>query len=87
MMRVKANGKDSGAAQYKTAGDYVMVICASAKTLIEAQERLYKIEDGIKVPDKIVRTDIGDRVKKALPKLQKMGFATDWELGKSGTPK
>ena len=82
--------KDGEAVQdegYATAGDYVAIICHSAETVIEAQDRLYKIADKIKVPDGMLRTDIGQRVIDSLPQLQKLGFATDWQLGKPSSDK
>lgn len=61
-----------------TAGDYVAIVVDTGKTVTEAQENVYAIVNEISIPNKIYRSDIGDRVKEQLPELQKMGYATSW---------
>jgi phosphoribosylamine--glycine ligase len=63
-----------------TAGDYVMVVAATSQTVSEARRKVYRILDGIKVPNSPMwRTDIGRRLSQELPKLQSLGFATGME--------
>ena len=63
-----------------TAGDYVAIVVDTGKTVEEAQENVYEIVKEIAIPNKIFRNDIGNRVIKALPDLQKLGYASDWTL-------
>lgn len=60
-----------------TAGNYVMVVSGIGDTVSQASERAYKVAKQIKLPSNLMyRTDIGERLKKELPELQKHGIAT-----------
>jgi phosphoribosylamine--glycine ligase len=75
------DGKLSKPKMTLTAGCYVMVVTGSGKTVSEAQEKAYDIAWSIQWPSNIVfRTDIGDRLKKQLPQLHKLGFAKGMEF-------
>jgi phosphoribosylamine--glycine ligase len=59
-----------------TAGDYVLVMASSGATVREAQKDVYRRLNGLTVPNSPMwRTDIGDRLRKELPLLQKHGLA------------
>lgn len=62
-----------------TAGDYVCVVTGSGDTVQDAQEQAYTHLKRIELPNSpMYRTDIGDRLKDQLPKLQAHGFCEDW---------
>ena len=62
-----------------TAGDYVLVTTGTADNVKEAAKKAYKIMDKVEIPNSIiVRDDIGERLEKELPKLQALGYATDF---------
>lgn len=60
-----------------TAGDYVLVASGTGQTVSEAKKQAYKVLSQISMPaSPMYRTDIGNRLKKQIPKLQTMGYAT-----------
>jgi len=63
-----------------TTGPYVCIVCSRGNTVEKAREKVYKIIDELSVSDIGYRDDIGEKVIKALPELQKLGFAMDWEI-------
>ena len=77
MMLCEAPGEEGGRQKLLgTAGDYVLVMTASGTTVREAQRSVYKRLETILVPNSPMwRTDIGDRLKRELPLLQKHGYA------------
>jgi len=76
----EVDGKLVDVEDWVTAGSYVAIACAHGKTVEEAQNKVYKTIDDISFSNLGYRTDIGDKVIKSLPILQKMGFAMDWEI-------
>jgi phosphoribosylamine--glycine ligase len=59
-----------------TAGCYVLVATGSARTVSGAQDACYEVAKALDWPsDVMMRTDIGSRLEKELPLLQKHGFA------------
>ena len=59
-----------------TAGDYVMVVTGLGDTVKESSKAAYKRINNIVIPNSPgYRTDIGNRLKKQLPILQKFGYA------------
>lgn len=67
---------------FVTAGDYVATVVGLGKTVEKAKHSCYNRIDEIELPNSpMYRTDIGHRLEKQLPLLQKHGFATDWEYG------
>jgi phosphoribosylamine--glycine ligase len=63
-----------------TAGDYVMVVTATDDTVQGARQKVYRRMDRIKksMPGSpMFRTDIGLRLGKQLPDLNRMGYARD----------
>jgi len=59
-----------------TAGDYVLVMSATGKTVKVAKELAYERVKELIIPNSpMYRTDIGDRLAKQLPELQKYGYA------------
>ena len=59
-----------------TAGDYVLVMTATADTVRDASNTVYRRLDSLIVPNSpMYRTDIGRRLGKQLPKIQAHGYA------------
>lgn len=59
-----------------TAGDYVLVVSATGLTVVDARDRAYRRLKRLSVPNSpMYRTDIGNRLSKQLPKLQRWGYA------------
>jgi phosphoribosylamine--glycine ligase len=59
-----------------TAGDYVLVATGTGETISSAKGKAYKNIKKVSVPNSpMYRTDIGNRLRKQLPELQKMGYA------------
>ncbi len=74
---VKKNGEISTQPCLVTAGDYVLVTTGTGKTVTEAKKSAYKALKKLSIPNSpMYRTDISNRLKKQLPDLQKMGYAT-----------
>jgi len=74
------NGKIVEKEMLVTAGDYVLICTGSASTVEEAKEKAYKIVEKVELPNSpIYRTDIGCRLEKQLPELQRLGFCTEWK--------
>jgi phosphoribosylamine--glycine ligase len=78
MMMCEAPGENGKRAQMMgTAGDYVLVMSEAAPSVKEAQRGVYKHLKSLTVPNSPMwRVDIGDRLRKELPQLQKWGYAT-----------
>ncbi len=63
-----------------TAGDYVYVAGGHALTVSKSAENAYRVINEIELSNSpMYRTDIGKRLEKQLPELQKLGFATGWK--------
>lgn len=61
-----------------TAGNYLLVATGNAPTVSASAKKAYEVLKGIEIPNSPMwRTDIGDRLKKELPLLQKHGYAKD----------
>ena len=60
-----------------TAGDYVLVMTSTGDTVTQCRNTVYRRLKRLSVPNSPMwRTDIGVRLNKELPNLQKLGFAT-----------
>jgi phosphoribosylamine---glycine ligase len=63
--------------QIETAGDYCLVVTSSSSTISECRKLAYGRVKQIHIPGGVsVRDDIGERLSKQLPELQKHGYAT-----------
>ncbi len=60
---------------YQTTGPYVLVATGLGETVEKAKEAVYETVKSVSFPNKMHRTDIGDKVIKALPDLHKAGYA------------
>ena len=70
-----------------TAGDYVLVMSATGQTVYDAKQTAYRRLKKLMLPNSpMYRTDIGDRLSKQLPELQKLGFAMGMEFSTSPPP-
>jgi len=59
-------------------GDYLVVATGLGENVRDAQKEAYAAIESLEIPNNmIVRTDIGDSLKKDLPKLHDLGYATD----------
>jgi phosphoribosylamine--glycine ligase len=76
----EVDGKFEEVDGWVSSGPYVGVVCTEGKDITEAQIKAYTIIDKISMSDMGYRIDIGTKVKKMLPELQKLGYATDWEI-------
>jgi phosphoribosylamine---glycine ligase len=62
-----------------TAGDYVLVMTAHGNTVQEARDLCYRRLDRLKMPNSpMYRTDIGSRLARQLPEIQKHGYASNF---------
>ena len=60
-----------------TAGDYVLVASGCGPSVLTAKRECYKVLRQLSLPNSpMYRTDISNRLKKQLPLLHKMGYAT-----------
>lgn len=66
---------------WATCGDYVAVVTGTGKTIRQACERAYKAVEQVHVPDLGWRDDIGEKLEKEVPELQKHGFALEFNYG------
>lgn len=64
---------------YETAGEYVLVATGMGKTVERARKAVYGVVDQIRFPNRMFRTDIGEKVIKALPALHKHGYLLDMQ--------
>lgn len=70
------NGKIVEAPCLTTAGDYVLNITGVGETVMETQKIVYKELSKISLPNSpMYRTDIGKKLQKQLPELQRHGYA------------
>jgi phosphoribosylamine--glycine ligase len=62
-----------------TVDPYVAVITGAGKTISQSAQKAYKNLESIEMPNSpIYRTDIGKKLEKSLPILQKYGYCTSW---------
>lgn len=65
---------------FVTAGECVCTISGNGKTVSQAAERAYKNVKKLELPNSpMYRNDIGGRVERDLPLVQKHGWCADWE--------
>lgn len=64
---------------YQTAGEYVLVATGLGKTVTKARKAVYGTVDEIRFPNRMFRTDIGEKVIKALPAMHQHGYLLDMQ--------
>lgn len=74
---VMDGGKVKDSKIYETSGEYVMVVTALGKSVGKARDKVYGAVKKVKFPNKMYRTDVGEKVIESLPKLHSFGFAKD----------
>jgi phosphoribosylamine--glycine ligase len=75
----EADGELFDKRMFVSCGDYLVVATGRGPTVRESADAAYAAASSIEIPNDVeMRTDIGDRLKKEIPKLQDYGFATDW---------
>lgn len=62
---------------YQTTGEYVLVATGLGKTVEKARKAVYGVVGEISFPNRMFRTDIGEKLEKPLPKLHGFGFCTE----------
>jgi len=72
---VMEGGKITEGDVYKTTGDYVCVVTALGPDVHDVIPAVYAAVDRVKFSDRIVRTDIGERLEKELPQLHAFGYS------------
>ena len=73
------NGKVKMEQMWVSAGDWLVTVSGTGKTVSKACKEAYKTVDQLSIPNSpLYRTDISHRLEKQLPKLQKLGYATSW---------
>lgn len=66
---------------YVTSGDYVAVVTGTGETISGARRSAYTTVKKISLPaDPFYRTDIGVRLREALPEIQKHGYARNFRF-------
>jgi phosphoribosylamine--glycine ligase len=76
---VMEGGKVVDRPTYQTAGEYVLVATGLGKTVTKARKRVYGTVKQIHFPDRMYRTDIGEKVIESLPGLHKFGYCLETE--------
>jgi len=75
------NGKVLDLPGFVTAGDYTLVVTGEGDTVSGARRSVYSATKKIRVPNSpFYRIDIGVKLRKQLPQLQSLGFATGLEF-------
>jgi len=67
-------GKIAEGKAWQTTDTYVMVVTALGSGVKRAMGRVYRLADSIYFCNSQYRTDIGDKVVRALPKLHRYGY-------------
>lgn len=76
---VSNGGKITREELFVSSGDYLGCIVGLGPTVKRAAERAYNLIDQLEIPNSLLyRTDIGHRLEKQIPDLQKLGFAENW---------
>lgn len=73
------NGQVVDRPTFQTAGTYVCVATGLGKTVERARKRVYATVDAVHFPNRMFRTDVGEKVTPKLPALHKHGYALDME--------
>jgi phosphoribosylamine--glycine ligase len=77
----EVNGKVVDLPGPVTAGDYTLVVTGEGETVSGARRSVYAAIKKISVPNSpFYRIDIGAKLRKQLPLLQKLGYATGLEF-------
>jgi phosphoribosylamine--glycine ligase len=77
----KIMGKFADVPMMVTAGDYVMVMSGTGPDVRSATDTVYRRLSTLSIPNSpMYRTDIGRRLRKQLPILNKNGYATGLEF-------
>lgn len=64
---------------FQTSGEYVLIATALGETVAKARARVYRTVDQISFPNRMYRTDIGEKVIDVLPDLHKFGYAMEMD--------
>lgn len=76
---VMKDGKITSDELFVSSGDYLGCMVGLGPTIKVAAKRAYALIDQLEIPNSVIyRTDIGHRLEKQLPELQKLGFGENW---------
>jgi phosphoribosylamine--glycine ligase len=79
MLGMGVSEKGSPEPMLVTAGPYVAIVSGTGKSVSKACKEAYGTLGELEIPaSPLVRDDIGDRLEKQLPILQKYGYCTSW---------
>lgn len=62
-----------------TTGDYIAVVTGMASTVTKACERAYETVKEVHIPNMQYRSDIGKKLEKSIPEVQKHGYAVEFK--------
>lgn len=71
------DGKIVGGPIFQTTGEYVLVATGLGSNIGTARKKVYKTVKSIHFPNAMYRQDIGEKVAKSLPDLQRFGYALE----------
>jgi phosphoribosylamine---glycine ligase len=66
---------------WTTTGDYLAVVTGLGRTVQQACQTAYKTVKELHIPNMQYRDDVGEKLEKELPELQKHGFAEEFKYG------
>lgn len=78
---VMKDGKVTDETTFLTTASYLMCVTALGKTVRGAMAKAYGAVEQIKVPNLIVRDDIGERLERQLPDLHRAGYCKFTDYG------
>jgi len=61
---------------WATSGEYVAVVTGYGKNVVQASERAYGTAKELHIANMLLRDDVGEALKKQLPTLHRLGYAT-----------
>ncbi len=63
---------------WATCGDYVAVVTGTGSSVKSACARAYAVVEDLDIPDMMYRDDVGEKLRKEIPKLHEHQFATEF---------
>jgi phosphoribosylamine--glycine ligase len=78
---VMDGGKVAEKPMYQTTSPYVLVATGLGQNVAASKKSVYNVIDRISFPNMMFRTDIGDKVRDALPGLHRHGYALTMKPG------
>jgi len=76
---IMRDGKVVDGPTFQTTGEMVAVCTGLGKNIAAARKKVYRAVDQVRFPNRIYRTDIGEKVAEGLGRLHSHGYALDME--------